>query len=271
MDSLKFSQLELKNKEDVKALQKELNQNGANLKVDGIFGPKTQAAYEERYGKANTGGYAYSIGQQMESLEPLFSVGRLNYTPRSLDSIRAQYEAGLRPQVDLAILEQTERTKAHKAELDADSLSRGMGRSTFVTDMKKRLMDKESREISRLESEYAAMIAKLIMETAEKELSRSFEAEQFNLNLQSQARLRAFSAAQSAYSANEKKAPKNKRSTVTPTSAENCHLFLAGLSPKERRTIYNGETAQGKRYRSELIESLGKSGYVAIQGIYPGS
>ncbi len=271
METYFLEQTEKQNKAAVKALQRELNQGGASLKVDGVWGSKTQAAYEASYKSNASDAYSQGVGVIMAGIEPLLNAGSLNYTPRSTDSIRAQYEESLRPGLDLAIARRIERTKEHKADLDADSLSRGMGKSTFVSDMKKRLMDSEVRDIGQLESEYSALLAKLIMETAEKELSRSFEAEKFNLNLQTQATNRAFLSAEKAYITNTKQTSANTRKTsVTPTSAKNCYLFLEGLSPHERSVIYNGETAQGRRYRAELVESLGKSGYVAVQGIYPG-
>lgn len=265
--------------EGVRRLQRQLNAQGASLQVDGVWGPKSQAAYQAQQGPATavsqlTGG----LGAFMQGIQSLLQTPALSYTPQSTASLRAQLASSLRPGVDQAIERRKELTEENRAELDADAWARGMGRSTYVTDMKDRQMDAEADDIAQMEAQYSATLAQLLMEAVERERARALEVQMYNANRQAETRQLAFSTAQSAYAdyiaqlqAAQKKSGGSAKEYARITTPENCMRFLAGLTGAQRGNIYKGATAQDRVYRDELIASLGEAGYLQVQTIYPGA
>lgn len=276
-------------KEDVKALQRELNAGGANLKVDGIWGPKTDAAYANtKTGAATQTSAADALAQgltaYMQSLETLLAPPHVSYKPQSNGVLKAQIAESLRPGVNAAIASRKEQTDFNRAELDADAYARGMGSSTYLTDMKDRQLQYEADDVAALEGNYAATLAKLLMDAIQNENARAADVDKYNASAQSEYRKLLFSVAQSAYAqqlqeqaaaaaAAAKKsstARSSKRSSKRLSEAD-CYSFLSALTPKSRSAIYSGQTAQDRQFRDELIQSLGKSGYLQAQAYYPGA
>ena len=265
-------------REDVKAAQHQLNAAGAGLAVDGIWGPKTEAAYLRlNGGNSAATQYGAGLGRFTEQMQGMLSSPDVNYTPQSEAALRAQLASALRPQVDAAIEARRELTRENTAALDVDAWARGMGRSTYLTDVKERQMDDEADDIVRMEQEYSATLASLLMEALQQERARAFEAEMYNADAATKARQVAFSSAQSAYGdyLNDLQAAQNRgggsaKDAAIATTEENCRLFLSYLTPEERGNIYKGVTAQDRAYRDELIASLGHAGYVSIQQEFPG-
>lgn len=261
----------------VKAAQHQLNAAGAGLAVDGIWGPKTEAAYL----RLNGGNSAATqdgagLGRFMEQMQGMLSSPGVNYTPQSEAALRAQLANALRPQVDTAIEARRELTRENTAALDVDAWARGMGKSTYLTDVKERQMDDEADDIARMEQEYSATLASLLMEALQQERARTFEAEMYNADAATKARQLAFSSAQNAYGdylsnlqAAQNRGGGSSKDAAIATTEENCRLFLSYLTPEERGNIYKGVTAQDRVYRDELIASLGHAGYVAIQQEFP--
>lgn len=262
------------NGEGVKAIQRQLNAAGANLAVDGRWGPKTDAAYQILMGNGAATQYPGLAGFMQQSQ---LSMPGIQYVPQSEAALRAQLRDALRPQVDAAIAARKEATKENAAALDVDAWSRGMGRSTYLTDVKERQLDDEAEDIAQMEQEYSATLASLLMEALEAERQRAFQAQLYNADALAKTRELAFSSAQDAYQeylatlqAAQRRNRGSSKEDAIATSEENCRLFLSYLTPEERANIYSGATAQDRIYRDELIASLGYAGYVAIQQEFPG-
>lgn len=264
----------------VRAIQQQLNASGAGLKEDGIWGPKTQAAYQGQGGPtAAVQQLTSGMGAFMQGIQSLLSVPKIDYQPQSAPSLQAQLEAGLRPGVDQAIKTRQEQTLKNRAELDADAYARGMGKSTYVTDVKDRQMEYEADDIAAMEGQYSATLAQLLMDAVEKERARALQVQQYNAERQAEVDKLAFSTAQGAYSsyvtslqqAQEKQTSgtKSAKQAARATSPENCYQYLELLSPKEREAVYAGRTSEDRVVRDELIASLGESGYLRAQGLYP--
>lgn len=255
--------------EGVRRVQRQLNEGGANLKVDGIWGPKTDAAYRAQQGGTDT------LGQSMQQMISYLQPDTLSYTPQSTEVLKAQLESALRPTVDAAIASRKEATELSAAALDADAWPRGMGRSTYVTDVKSRQQQDEADDIARMEDTYEAELAKRLMDAVNAEQERALSAAQYNAEQQNAAKKLAFSAAHDAYGNAAVQAKSGKQSgngsSVVATSPENCRKFLASLTPEERKNVYDGVTEEDRICRAELIASLGRSGYVAIQEEFPPS
>jgi hypothetical protein len=129
--------------EDVKRYQKLLG-----VEVDGIWGKKTQAAYEkylmEKNKQNDNEGYPFGSGVDWEAISK---------------KLTEYFSNVMRPTIDAAIEKRKAASDTFEAELDADSYARGMGGSTFVSSMKARQEESEQDDIAYLESEYSQALA----------------------------------------------------------------------------------------------------------------
>ncbi|MDL2258449.1 hypothetical protein LJC42_04780 [Eubacteriales bacterium OttesenSCG-928-K08] len=280
---------QVNSKSDVVAMQSQLNAAGAGLKLDGIWGPKTEAAYLQfmNSGSPNGGGSAasqWASGAQdyINSAYGLFDVPTIDYQPMSEAQLLAQIEGAYRPAVDLAISRRREQTQTNRAEIDVDAYSRGMGPSTYVTDIKGREMDAEASDISAMESEYSAMVMQALMQAMQQENDRMLAVEQYNSQLQYNASQNAYSAGMSAYEAylaqqaaaakgsGSRSSSKSKGANASATE-EDAWRLLSLCSKQERDGIYNGKDAKNTALRDEIISVLGPMGYLEAQSLYPGT
>jgi len=199
-----------------------------------------------------------------------FAPQQVAYDARSEDEIRASVAAWLRPSYDQAIVNRQELTRLNKANLDADAIARGMGASTYVSDVKNRQQNAEAGDIASLEADYGSVLSKYVLDSVDSEKNRMLEAEKFNADARQSAYDKAYTAALSLYEQYKKTAKRSGGGGPVPTSLENCEAFLSMLSGEERKTVYEASTAQGARYRAELIASVGTAGYFQLMGKYPG-
>lgn len=208
----------------------------------------------------------------LSSLSGGYTPETLTYEAKSADAIRAEIAEWLRPGYDQAIANRKTLTARYHAELDADALSRGMGASTYVTDVKGRQNESEAADIATLESDYGVNLAKYVGTAEEAERERAFEVEKINSERRHEAYMAAYQAALSMFAAYKSRGSSGRTASagtgVAATTRENCETFLAGLTPAERMDVYAGATPAGKRYRDELIASVGTSGYWELRTKY---
>lgn len=148
----------------VAAVQRQLNAIGANLAVDGVWGEKTQAAYQAATG----GGTAQSAipsdyRAYLEELQAMLAAPAATATG-SDEAYLAELQAALRPAYDAAIAQRKQQTDENRAMIDVDAASRGMGASTWVTDAKDRQEQYEAEDIAALEAQYGAAYAGALLE-----------------------------------------------------------------------------------------------------------
>ncbi len=198
-----------------------------------------------------------------------FAPQEVAYDARSEEEIRASVTAWLRPSYEQAIAKRQEQTRQSKANLDADAIARGMGASTYVTDVKNRQQNAESGDIAALEADYGSMLSKYVLDSVDGESDRALEAATFNAGQRQTAYDKAYTAALSLFEEYKKNAKSGRRAGTPTTTRENCEAFLSQLSGEERRAVYEGTTTQGARYRAELLASVGTTGYVQLIGKYP--
>ena len=143
-----------------------------------------------------------------EAFETIYEKAKKDYTPQlvtytPLDekTLAERIGAVLRPVYEKAIAAIFRGNKHLDAELDADAISRGMGSSTFVTDVKRRQDDAAAEDVKELESEYGAKLADQLYKAMEGERDRALEVEKFNAQQRSAAAEQAFSAAKVLYAA----------------------------------------------------------------------
>ena len=123
------------------------------------------------------------------------------YTPLDEQTLTERISAALRPLYDRAIAAIFKRNQRSDAELDADAISRGMGSSTFVTDVKRRQDSAAADDARDLESEYGAKLADQLYKAMEGERDRMLEVEKFNAQQQNAAAEQAFAMAKYLYAA----------------------------------------------------------------------
>ncbi|MEZ4627425.1 MAG: hypothetical protein R2912_04855 [Eubacteriales bacterium] len=136
--------------------------------------------------------------------------------------------------------------------------------------MKNRQQNAEAGDIASLEADYGSVLSKYVLDSVDSEKNRMLEAEKFNADARQSAYDKAYTAALSLYEQYKRTAKRSGGGGPVPTSLENCEAFLSMLSGEERRTVYEASTAQGARYRAELIASVGTAGYFQLMGKYPG-
>ena len=208
----------------------------------------------------------------IEDMYGRFAPEQIEYDARSEEEIRSAIAAWLRPGYDQAITNRKEQTLTNKANLDADAIARGMGASTYVTDVKNRQQNVESRDIAAMESDYGSTLAKYVTEGVETETGRQLETEKFNAQLRQDAYELAYSAAVQLFTQYKKRSgggSGGKSKKTGTTSRDNCEAFLGMLSGSERREVYEAATPAGEQYRSELLASVGTAGYIQLMGMYP--
>ncbi len=230
---------------------------------------------------SSSGGSGSSSGGQDEAdilsgliseMYERFAPQEIVYNAKSEDEIRSSVSAWLRPSYEQAITTRKEQTLTNKANLDADAIARGMGASTYVTDVKNRQQNAESRDIATMESDYGATLAKYVSEGVETENSRLLDVQKFNAGQRQNAYELAFSAAMELFPYYRKKSSgggSGKTSGATATSRQNVEAFLGSLSKGERSEVYQATTSAGAQYRAEIIASVGTTGYIQMQGKYP--
>lgn len=86
----------------------------------------------------------------------------VQYAEQTVDSITAQVEKYLRNYYDQSIADRREATGQQLAALDVDAASRGMGTSTYLSDMKNRQYMAEAADIADLNSDYNANLAQTV-------------------------------------------------------------------------------------------------------------
>ena len=208
----------------------------------------------------------------IEDMYNRFAPQEISYDAKDEEEIRTSVAGWLRPSYDKAITTRKEQTLTNQANLDADAIARGMGASTYVTDVKNRQQNAESSDIAAMESDYGSTLAKYVSEGVETENDRLLEVQKFNAEQRQAAYELAYSAAAQLFTYYKKKSSGGSGGSagkVTATSRENVETFLGLLSSQERAGVYQATTAEGARYRAEILASVGYGGYLQLQGKYP--
>ena len=198
-----------------------------------------------------------------------FAPQEVDYDAQDEEEIRASVAAWLRPSYEQAIANRQVQTSQNRANLDADAIARGMGASTYVSDVKNRQQNAEASDIVTLEADYGATLSKYVLDGVDSEQDRALEAQKFNASARQDAYDKAYSAALTLFAQYKKSGSHATKTKTATTSKESCEAFLASLSGEERRAVYESSTTEGARYHAELIASVGTLGYIQLVGKYP--
>ncbi|MGI5908537.1 MAG: peptidoglycan-binding domain-containing protein [Christensenellales bacterium] len=169
---------------DVKKLQQELNRKGANLKIDGIWGPKTQAAYEKYGVKAAAKPSAPKPAvSKPAAAKPSVAVPRLEYmqyTPMTEAQKRAAAKADTDPAYDARLRELEKEYASALQDNENEALRRGMSRSRYVLDVRSALNARKAENRSALQGERAQRIQALVAELTRKDEEKAEGARRYN-------------------------------------------------------------------------------------------
>lgn len=198
------------------------------------------------------------------------------YEAQSEAALRGQIVSWLRPAYEQAIAERKKMTQQYRAELDADAISRGMGGSTYVTDVKGRQAEAEADDIQGYETDYAAQLAKHLSEALDTEKERAFNADLTNSEREHDAYMQAYNAALTLFTAYKSASAGTPYSRLTETagglsSAEDVEAYLASLSAEERDKLYGGGDAGSRALRNGILGIVGSLNFLYLQQQYPGA
>ncbi len=232
---------------------------------------------------------------QIPSLETLFQQMLTRYLPETVEFTPLSEEVlsetirnWIRPAYEQAIQNRREQTQRINAELDADAWSRGMGQSTYLTDVKERQLRGESRDVDTLESDYASTLAGQLYDAIKEQQKMKIEVDQFNAEQTNRAREKAMSAAQALYGSYRSRASAARSGSAETDDGDETEVAFNGdalpktdyqtaantvarMSPAERARLYNDRDVKYLALRNELIYSLGSGGFASLMRAFPGA
>ena len=248
--------------------------------------------------QGGSGGSSGSSPEQQVTLESLFEEllkqylpETVEFTPLSEEVLSETIRNWLRPAYEQAIEARRDETQRINAELDADAWSRGMGNSTYLSDVKERQYRGEQRDVDAIESNYAATLAGHLYDAMKAQQEKQIEVDEFNAEQINHARELAMAAAQTLYqtylSSGGGRGGAGGGTRSSDGTASFAELALAGaadrlpktdyrtaealiarMSPKERARLYNRTDPKYLKLRSELSYSLGDSGFSELKKKY---
>lgn len=243
--------------------------------ADGIWGPVTQAAYEN-YGSASKPNlfnsdvfmdyYSYILGA--------ISPPGISVRVPTREELAKDYEASMRPNVDLAIENRRARGEETKAEIDADAASRGMEASTYVTSVKEREGDDVDGDVSMMESQYSAALAERISAAMQYYASLELQAASTNAQMQANATNTALTLASQWYqnylaglgsgaagygggSGGAGSGGGSGGSSGGGLKEEDYLGYVFGLTPDQRAGLFYSTVDYWKVRREEIIAAIG--------------
>ena len=251
-------------------------------------------------GGSSSGGYTPDI----PSFESLFQEMLQYYLPETVEftpldeSVLSEtIKNWLRPAYEQAIQARREQTQRINAELDADAWSRGMGQSTYLSDVKERQYRGESRDVDALESNYASELAGHLYDAMKAQQEKKIEVDEFNAEQINHAREQAMSAAEALYKAllsgagsgsggggtsGSSDASEDGGSSMLSLRLDNggnvpksdyrtIANMLARMTPQERSRLYDRSDPKYLPLRSEILWSVGADEYANLMRDFPGA
>lgn len=129
----------------------------------------------------------------------LADIGKADYTPQSTGTLKSELQKIMRPTYEKSIQNRKQATAANRAAIDADAASRGMGRSTWVSDMKNRQYNQEARDIANINDDYSSALYSALMNRLNNQDQIKLAADQANMSARQAALGQALQGAQYFY------------------------------------------------------------------------
>lgn len=195
----------------------------------------------------------------------------MEYTPVDMETLRQQIVSWLRPSYDKALKKQEKQAALYNGKLDADAWSRGMGSSTYVSDLKYRRQNELLENRADIEASYGAALAEQLYKAWEKERSYRLEVEEFNAKAQNEANAKALSAAEKLYqsyldslNSHSSGSGGTQQKSTEDSVAKMVEKAQAGklLTLKNRQVAKNTKTQILKRGNTILRDLVGGTGKI---------
>lgn len=277
-------------REKVKEYQRSLG-----VTADGIWGPKTQAAYEGSLSSSAaidpwTGNLDKFSGFYNTILNSM-NIPTIQIDVPSKEELSATYSAALRPSTDYAITARREAGETNKAEYDADAAARGMGSSTFVSSMKEREDDDIESDVAYMEAQYTATLADKIASAMQSYAQIEASAAQANASMLFNAQNTAMGLAGQWYSSyinslangnaylgysssvsGPSHSGSSKGSAASARLSTDDYLdYVANLSSSQRTGLFSDSSSYWTTRRNELKDALGGQSYNKLVKSYVAS
>lgn len=169
----------------------------------------------------------------------------ITYAPEDMDALRERIESYLRPAYEKALKKQEQQAALYNGQLDADAWSRGMGASTYVSDLKYRRQNQLLENRGDIEASYGAALAEQLFKAWETQLGYRMEAEKFNAQAQNAARDKALTAAESMYKSYLASLARRQRATEETTAEEEEPTDIKNADLPKGAVIGSKNTAVG--------------------------
>ena len=190
----------------------------------------------------------------------------VEFTPLDEKVLSETIGKWLRPAYEQAIQARREQTERANAELDADAWSRGMGQSSYLSDVKERQYRGEASDIDALEGSYASELAGHLYDAMKEQQQMKIDVDKFNAEQMNHAHEQAMSAAQALYQsllsqAGSHGGGRGSSSTASAQGASGNSVLqslLDGMGTRRKRTIARSPTrSRGCRRRSAAGSMIG--------------
>ncbi len=258
----------IRDSEDVKRYQQALG-----VEADGIWGRKTQEAYEKWQG--NSGKYALESEKNAYhrriGVVPGMDTDNYKDWSETAQIMREYLERFMRPATDAAIEAREDAAESNMAEMDADAASRGMQGSTFVSSLKAREMKDAQADIVDIEGDYMAALSAQLYESMFDLYESHLEQERYEAEMEME-RERLELEKKAFYSANSGGSGRSGSGSGYGSGAETGDLAipdityeecyeLLGYLGDEAYDFLNSNTAYWTTCRAEVRAALGDAEY----------
>lgn len=272
----------------VKEYQRQLG-----VKVDGIWGPDTDAAYKASLASQSGSNFNWGSGSTAtpgtnqvfdsyyNAIKNSISVPTIKVQTPDREEVSSMWSQVLRPATDAAIAKRNEAAREDMAELDADAVSRGMGSSSYVTSVKAREMEEAQDDISEMEAQYSAMLAERIYDTLSRYEQMNYSAQQYNAEAAAAAEKTALAMASDWYNSYlaQQKATAEKKSSGSSSSssskksglsAADYTEYVRNLTPAQQKLLFTSGEQYWSSRRDEIYSALGSTLYENLKKQYGG-
>lgn len=289
----------------VKEYQRQLG-----VKADGIWGPDTEAAYQNsikqtqsypsipnmdvdesasrfQWGDTSPSASADDLfASYFNSIKNSLTPTTITVKAPSKSEISSMWSEVLRPTYDAAIEERQEAAGRNMAELDADAAARGMGSSSYVSSLKAREMEDAQEDIDDMEAQYGAALAEKIYDSLYEYSKLSLDAQKYNASAAADAQKAAMNMASDWYtqylkqtaSSSSGSSSSGKSSSSSGSSGSNKSSlskedyteYVQNLSSSQQRLLFNSTSEYWASRREELHSALGSTLYNSLKNKYGG-
>lgn len=186
--------------------------------------------------------------QRQREIE-LANAQTIDYNPASPSALKSALAKVMRPDYDKAIANRQKTAAKNRAAIDSDAAARGMGSSTWVTDVKNRQNDAAATDIARIEDDYiSSLYGNLLSKLGEQE-SRKLSVDQFNASAKQNALSQALQTANGMYGTWQAEQAKGsgRGGSPNPQPDEDYAAYLAWLqAQRAARAGVGGVTSRAK-------------------------